>query len=159
QYLKGGPLEPEEGWKEPEKFSKEEIEDRKGRFPSKKRFNMRDEPAKERIKDFREVALGYSLEEGIEEASRCLSWQVEKGSPPPDMMFHLIRLIHVAPQCVNCGQCDDVCPVGIPLSNLYHILHTELKDIFHYESGMDALTYPPLVTIDGQELLTNGDKP
>jgi heterodisulfide reductase subunit A-like polyferredoxin len=89
QYLDGQPLEPEEEWKEPEKFSQEEIEDRKKRFPSRNKVEMREEPVKERVQDFREVALGYSLEEAIEESSRCLAGQIEG--------------------CIECHECERRC--------------------------------------------------
>jgi heterodisulfide reductase subunit A-like polyferredoxin len=89
QYLNGQPLEPEEEWKEPEKFSQEEIEDRKKRFPSRNKVEMREEPVKERVQDFREVALGYSLEEATEESSRCLAGQIEG--------------------CIECHECERRC--------------------------------------------------
>jgi len=89
QYLNGQPLEPEEEWKEPEKFSQEEIEDRKRRFPSRNKVEMREEPVKERVQDFREVALGYSLEEATEESSRCLAGQIEG--------------------CIECHECERRC--------------------------------------------------
>jgi heterodisulfide reductase subunit A-like polyferredoxin len=89
QYLNGQLLEPEEEWKEPEKFSQEEIEDRKKRFPSRNKVEMREEPVKERVQDFREVALGYSLEEAIEESSRCLAGQIEG--------------------CIECHECERRC--------------------------------------------------
>jgi heterodisulfide reductase subunit A-like polyferredoxin len=89
QYLNGQPLEPEQEWKEPEKFSQEEIEDRKERFPSRNKVEMREEPVKERVQDFREVALGYSLEEAAEESSRCLAGQI-KG-------------------CIECHECERRC--------------------------------------------------
>jgi len=85
----GQPLEPEEEWKEPEKLSQKEIEDLKKRFPSRNRVGMRREPAKKRIQDFREVALGYSLEEALEEASRCLAGQTEG--------------------CIECHECERRC--------------------------------------------------
>ncbi|MCK4403182.1 MAG: FAD-dependent oxidoreductase [Dehalococcoidia bacterium] len=77
RHLKGEPIEVKEEEKEPEKLSEEEVEDRKKRFPSQKRVKLRDEPIGERIKDFREVSLGYTVEEAIEEASRCLAGQIE----------------------------------------------------------------------------------
>ena len=89
QYLNGQPLEPAEEWKEPEKFSQEEIEDRKRRFPSRNKVEMREEPVKERVQDFREVALGYSLDEAIEESSRCLAGQIEG--------------------CIECHECERRC--------------------------------------------------
>jgi len=89
QYLNGQPLEPEEEWKEPEKLSQKEIDDLKKRFPSRNRVEMREEPVKERAKDFREVALGYSLEEATEEASRCLVGQMEG--------------------CIECHECERRC--------------------------------------------------
>ena len=89
QYLNGQALEPEEPAKEPEKFSREEIEDRKKRFPARDRVKVREEPVKKRVQDFREVALGYSVEEGREEASRCLAGQIEG--------------------CIECRECERRC--------------------------------------------------
>jgi len=89
QYLNGQPLEGEEQGKEPEKLSQEEIEDRKRRFPSRNKVEMREEPVKKRVQDFREVALGYSPEEAIEEASRCLAGQIEG--------------------CIECHECERRC--------------------------------------------------
>ncbi|URW87892.1 4Fe-4S dicluster domain-containing protein [Blautia wexlerae] len=31
-------------------------------------------------------------------------------------MFHIIRAFHVAGRCTDCGECDRVCPQGIPAS-------------------------------------------
>ena len=89
QYLSGQAVEPEEAWKEPEKLSQEEIKDRKKRFPAKNGVAMREGPVKERVQDFSEVALGYSLEEAAEEASRCLAGQVEG--------------------CIECHECERRC--------------------------------------------------
>jgi len=89
QYLNGQPLEGEEPGKEPEKFSQAEIEDRKRRFPPRNKVEMREGPVKKRVQDFREVALGYSLEEALEEASRCLAGQIEG--------------------CIECHECERRC--------------------------------------------------
>ena len=89
QYLNGQPLEGEGPVKEPEKFSQEEIEDRKRRFPSRNKMEMREEPVKARVQDFSEVALGYSLEEATEESSRCLAGQIEG--------------------CIECHECERRC--------------------------------------------------
>ena len=89
RHLKGEPIEVKEEEKEPEKLSEEEVEDRKKRFPSQKRVKLRDEPIGERIKDFREVSLGYTVEEAIEEASRCLAGQIEG--------------------CIECHECEKRC--------------------------------------------------
>ena len=89
QYLNGQPIEGEEPGKEPEKFSQEEIKDRKRRFPSRNKVDMREESVKARVQDFREVALGYSLEEAIEESSRCLAGQIEG--------------------CIECHECERRC--------------------------------------------------
>ncbi len=74
------------------------------------------------------------------------------GETPPDIMFQLIRLSHVADSCVNCGQCQDVCPMEIPLTRLYNFLNREVADIFEYEPGVDINQPPPLTTVTDQEL-------
>jgi heterodisulfide reductase subunit A-like polyferredoxin len=89
RYLKGEPLEVEEEKKEPEKLSEEEIENRKKRFPSQKRVKMREKRVGERINNFREVSLGYTPEQALEEASRCLAGQIEG--------------------CIECHECERRC--------------------------------------------------
>ena len=89
QYLSGQPLKPEEEWKKPEKLFKEEIKDRKKRVSSHNKVAMREEAVEERAKGFSEVGLGYSLEEAVEEASRCLAGQIEG--------------------CIQCHECERRC--------------------------------------------------
>jgi heterodisulfide reductase subunit A-like polyferredoxin len=89
QYLNGQPPVGEEPGKEPEKLSDEEVKDLKKRVPSGNKVGMREEPVKERVQDFREVALGYSPEEAVEEATRCLAGQIEG--------------------CIECHECERRC--------------------------------------------------
>jgi len=77
---------------------------------------------------------------------------VQGGQIPPHIMFPLVRLAHVADSCVNCGQCQDACPMEIPLTRLYHMLNGELSAMFGYVPGMDVSDYPPLTTVTDEEL-------
>jgi len=77
---------------------------------------------------------------------------VPPGEIPPDAMFSMVRISHVMDSCVNCGQCQDVCPMEIPLSRLIFLLSKKLTGIFKYEPGMDIGTLPPLRTVTDQEL-------
>jgi len=98
RYLKGEPFEVEEEEKEPEKLSEEEVEDRKKRFPAKKRVKIGEEAIGERIKDFREVSSGYTMEEAIEETSRCLAGQIEG--------------------CIECHECEKRCEANAIASTM-----------------------------------------
>lgn len=75
------------------------------------------------------------------EADRDL---VTGGEVPPDVLFPMIRIAHVMDSCVNCGQCQDVCPMEIPLSQLTFMLNRELAKIFKYKPGVDVNAIPPL---------------
>jgi formate dehydrogenase subunit beta len=87
------------------------------------------------------------------EADRGL---VPPGEIPPDVMFPMVRITHVMDSCVNCGQCQDVCPMEIPLSRLTFLLNKELAGIFKYEPGMDITAMPPLRTVTDAELAVAG---
>lgn len=109
-YLKGEPLAVEEEEKEPEKLSAEEVEDIKKRFPSQKRLKMEREPIKERIKNFHEVTRGYTPEEAVEEASRCLAGQIEG--------------------CIECHECEKRCgPKAIDFEQQEQIIEVEVGNI------------------------------
>jgi len=81
---------------------------------------------------------------------------VAGGEIPPDAMFPMIRTVHVMDSCVNCGQCQDACPMELPLSRLLFMLSRELGQMFKYEPGMDASAPPPLRTVTDEELMVEG---
>lgn len=88
-YLQGKPLQFAEEERKPERLSEEEVEDRKKQFPLEKRAEMGRELVEARIGDLREVTLGYTVEEAVKEASRCLAGQIEG--------------------CIGCGECEKRC--------------------------------------------------
>lgn len=69
---------------------------------------------------------------------------VETGGLPPEVpLFHLIRAVHMAGRCIDCGLCEDACPVDIPLRLLYRKVNLIVKDLFGYETGLSQ-EQPPL---------------
>jgi formate dehydrogenase subunit beta len=83
------------------------------------------------------------------EADRGL---VARGEVPPNVMFPILRTIHVADSCVNCGQCQDICPSELPLSRLTHMLNAEIGSVLGYRPGMDIRVPPPLSIVPEEEL-------
>ena len=52
-------------------------------------------------------------------------------------MFHLIRFAHIADSCVNCGQCQELCPAEIPNALYMHAQQVELEKMFGHVPGCD----------------------
>jgi len=59
--------------------------------------------------------------------------------------FQLARAFHLAGRCVECGECERVCPVNIPLSRLNRKLVKEVREQFGFEPGVDPEAKPLLV--------------
>jgi len=75
------------------------------------------------------------------------------GEIPPNGIFPLTRLAHVADSCVGCGQCQDACPMELPLSKLFLLLNSQLSDIFDYVPGIDVEERPPTTVARDEEML------
>lgn len=68
---------------------------------------------------------------------------VETGGLPPEVpLFHLIRAVHMAGRCIDCGLCEEACPVDIPLRLLYRKVNGIVKDLYGYETGF-SFEQPP----------------
>ncbi|MDR1659159.1 MAG: hypothetical protein LBR94_02305 [Desulfovibrio sp.] len=57
--------------------------------------------------------------------------------PPTPLPYHLLRALHVAGHCVNCGACQDACPAGIPLLALHKALSGYLFENAGQLAGKD----------------------
>jgi L-lactate utilization protein LutB len=63
----------------------------------------------------------------------------------------MIRAFHNAGRCTDCGECDRVCPVGIPISKIMKKLTKDVLRLFDYEAGLDEKLIPPLMTYKREE--------
>jgi len=61
-----------------------------------------------------------------------------------NLIFQVIRNIHVAGRCTDCGECERACPVNIPLRSLTREVYDLVDELFHFKSGLDKEAAPLL---------------
>jgi formate dehydrogenase subunit beta len=104
------------------------------------------------------TALGANLWETInKETSRCIkcysciencpvcftaademkkdTLMIKRGELPPNSMFHLRRFAHISDSCINCGQCEELCPMDIPMALFSHAIRVEGDATFEPKLG------------------------
>ena len=67
-----------------------------------------------------------------------------------NLLFQVVRNIHVAGRCTDCGECERACPVNIPLRSLTKEMYDIVGELFQFKAGMDK-DAPPLMTHYEQE--------
>ena len=58
--------------------------------------------------------------------------------------WNIMRAYHLAGRCVGCGECERVCPMGIPLTELNKKIEKDIKEMFDYTPGINAEEKPLL---------------
>lgn len=79
-----------------------------------------------------------------EEKANRIRWCERSATISESAVYHLTRAIHLAGRCIDCGECERVCPVNIPLRLLNTKLEMEAFEAFDYEAGRDFST-PALI--------------
>ncbi|MEO0069307.1 MAG: Coenzyme F420 hydrogenase/dehydrogenase, beta subunit C-terminal domain [candidate division WOR-3 bacterium] len=77
--------------------------------------------------------------------------------PAGTMLFHLTRMNHMMTSCVQCGICEDSCPVQIGLSVLFKKVSRAAQEEFGYLSGRSLEEPLPLTTFREDEFRTIGE--
>ncbi|MGO9174091.1 MAG: hypothetical protein ACLP7P_19295 [Rhodomicrobium sp.] len=72
-----------------------------------------------------------------DEKANRIRWIQRSASPSENAMYHMVRAMHLAGRCTDCGECERVCPVNIPLRLLNTMLEREALEMFEYAPGLD----------------------
>ena len=108
-----------------------------------------------REKDFQDLGEGKArMKQLIDETSRCIKCYTcievcpalphakpsdftvdTSGKVPPAFAFHMLRYSLVADSCINCGQCEELCPMDIPNALFMHSFAVELQELYGYRAG------------------------
>lgn len=79
-----------------------------------------------------------------EEKANRVRWIERSASRSENITYHMTRAIHLAGRCVDCNECERVCPVNIPLRLLNNKMEREAREEFGYEPGA-SVSVPALV--------------
>ncbi len=71
-------------------------------------------------------------------------WVGKSVDPTDTMTFHFLRAFHCAGRCTDCGACERVCPVGIPVRQFTKKLNKDCIELFDWEAGLSLESRPPL---------------
>jgi ferredoxin len=88
---------------------------------------------------------------------RCIThlevphWQSQRINSNEGRFFQLIRVLHLAGRCTECGECERVCPKNIPLAKLMKKSAQITERLFEYKAGEDFKRRPPFLTFKDVE--------
>jgi ferredoxin len=74
-------------------------------------------------------------------------WVGRSTDPVNNMLYQIVRAMHVAGRCIECGECERACPVGIPLMLLNRKLIKDVDQLFGPDQAGISLeddAIPPL---------------
>ncbi len=62
------------------------------------------------------------------------------------IIYHIVRAIHLAGRCVNCGACTRACPMGINIRLLNRKMAKTVKERYGFETGVKKEEPAPMAT-------------
>jgi ferredoxin len=149
-------------------------------FPSRIDYGAEVSPVEEsrKVQDLEKMAEAERLKWWLSHFNRCVkcfgcrdvcpvcfctecSLEQKKLIPadklPPDTSFHLVRAVHMAGRCIDCGLCEEVCPSKIPLRALYKEVGKLVEKVFDYKPGADD-GKSPFSFLGEESLLPHGPR-
>jgi len=76
------------------------------------------------------------------------AWFSKASGIKGNFSWNLTRAMHLAGRCIDCGECERACPVGIPLRDINRKIEKDVKELFKYEAGTSAKQEPLFTFFD-----------
>lgn len=81
------------------------------------------------------IEMKIAPETTAEEKANRIRWIDRSATRAENATYHMTRALHLAGRCVDCGECERVCPVNIPLRLLNTKMEREARETFGFEPG------------------------
>ncbi len=91
------------------------------------------------------INYAVTAETSAGEKAEKIRWIERSSENSENIVYHLVRAIHLAGRCIDCAECERVCPLDIPIRFLNKKLEKDAFSLFGYEAGFDA-DLPSLVS-------------
>lgn len=69
-------------------------------------------------------------------------WFSKATNSEGNFSWNVTRALHLAGRCIDCGECERACPVGIPLREINKKIEKDVKELFNYEAGINIEQKP-----------------
>lgn len=79
--------------------------------------------------------------------ARRENWVGKQNNVAENRFYGLTRVMHIGDRCIECGECERVCPMDLPLMKLNRKVIQDMNDLFgEFESSLSLEdTYEPLI--------------
>ena len=71
-------------------------------------------------------------------------WLCRSVNLSENTVWNVMRAFHLAGRCTDCGECERVCPMNIPLMLLNKKVEKDIRELFDYLAGVDIDEKPLL---------------
>jgi len=96
----------------------------------------------------RQACPACSCEQCFLDRNKALWMHSVNGSRIDSLGFHMTRAFHLAGRCTDCGACESVCPMNIPVRTLARMLNWDIERKYAYEAGVGELVPVPVHLFD-----------
>ena len=96
----------------------------------------------------REVCPLCYCAECVFEREKPFRWNERTVQLPENLWYHAVRAMHLAGRCVDCGECERVCPMDIPIRKMNRFLEKRARERYGVEAGLRAEDQPMFGTCD-----------